>query len=147
MITCLLRGSVLLCVVVTSGFAQAVAPNPAATAPLERTDVIVPKLPFRRPIGGYACSGYLHITQQRIVWKSSFRTCRASSWKTMEKGKVWALRLKQTAAERKACGMEVIVMRAEFPDGGGAPPWEVIGYTSEKDYKANAMPTLACNMD
>ncbi len=105
-------------------------------------------VPFRLVGGGYSCSGYIHVARQNIVWKSSFRTCRASSWSAKkEKSGSWLIQLHQTISEHKACPMGLIEMRPEFPNTG-APPWELAGYETLAGYRqAPDRPVLDCNMD
>ena len=103
-------------------------------------------LPFRLTSDGRACSGYLHVTKSRIVWKYAWGVCKGEDWTASEKDGVWVILLHQTPAEAKSCPLAVINMLRPFPEEHGPQdPWEVLSYKSLAEYKKpSGVPDLDC---
>ena len=103
-------------------------------------------LPFRLTSDGRTCSGYLHVTAKKIVWKYAWGVCKGEDWTASEKDGVWLLLLHQTPAEAKICPMAVIEMLRPYPGHGRYDPWEVLSYKSlAEDHAKSEAPELGCS--
>ena len=100
-------------------------------------------LPFNIGGDGHACAGFLHVTPDRFVWRSSFSTCQSASWRSFKEGKGWVFVL-QDPKLGKNCGMPVVQMEkpAEW-----ASEWIVTGYRSLADMRQKSpKPELSCEL-
>ena len=102
-------------------------------------------LPFWLTSDGRACSGYLHVTKSKIVWKYAWGVCKGEDWTASEKNGEWLILLHQTPAEAKSCPMPVIEMLQHHSELGRHAPWEVLSYKSLAEYKKpSGDPDLDC---
>ena len=85
-------------------------------------------VPFRLTSDGRACSGYLHVTAKRIVWKYAWGVCKGEDWTASQKDGLWLILLHQTPVEAKSCPMPVIKMSQPIPDPERYALWEVTSY-------------------
>ena len=101
-------------------------------------------VPFRLDSDGRACSGYLRVSAQELVWKSSWSTCHATSWRSSPQENGWLIELHGQTAEKK-CNIHYIRI-GNIRDTKDL--WEVQGYASLTDlHRRPDTPVLGCLME
>ena len=116
----------------------------SSTAQDVKTDLPL-LLPFRLTGEGHACSGYLHVTPKRLVWRSSFSVCASSGWTVRHEGDSWVFDL-PPGPESKACRMRTMRMHPLTAVSKDSL-WELTGFLSLDELKEHPKsPVLDCVM-
>jgi hypothetical protein len=84
-------------------------------------------VPFTWTADGRACSGYLKVLPKRLVWKSSWSTCIADSWRVVSSGDETVLALDHVHKTGSCDDIRFVRIK---PTMDANDIWEVSGYPS-----------------